>query len=1106
MRYISLNFSRVYARSNGFLLLIAFFFGLQPYPEQLFGNSNSKPIELLKQEVKFDKTITGVVTDEAGIPLIGVDIVAKTYPTIGTISDIDGKYSLTVPDDETALIFSFIGFRKKEVVIAGNTTLDVVMNEDAALLDEVVVVGYGRQVKRDITGSIAAISANEIREMPVPSFENAIQGQLAGVQVAETSGEPGAGPLIRVRGLGSITAGNEPLYVIDGFPVSKNVDVGIQGENYRRTVAFRPPPANPLGTLNPNDIESIQVLKDASAAAIYGSRGSNGVILITTKRGKRQGAPSINYDGYVGVQSVSNKIDLMNADELDDYVTDARNNAYLQDIPGANINDSNAQRNAKAAAAGLPARENYRIADDFVNRTGTDTDWQDLILSDATIQSHNLSISGGNDKLGYYVAGGYFSQDGIVKGSGFDRYSLRMNIEADLSDRIKVGFNLNPSLTSSDVLPAGAPYFARPPGVIYSALVHSPTIAPYNPDGTINQRDNAGFMFTEDGQSAGMTSASNPLAIIEAIDDQLTQFRTFTNVFAEIELLDGLVFRTFGGTDINYYRRNFYRANTLLYRTAATGEPYAQASSSESLNWLTEQTLSYNKTFGSLHNIAAVAGYTAQKERIDASSIVAENFPDDQVKTISGGQVTQGTSFQEEWSLISYLGRINYSYDNKYLLSASFRADKSSRFGKGNKTGIFPSASIGWRISEEAFLKNSSWLSELKFRASWGQTGNFLIPNYAAIGLLSPYNYVLGGTLSNGIAPATISNQNLSWEKSNQINVGLEIGLLEDRIFASVDWFQNTTSDLLLNVQVPSSLGFTNALQNIGEVVNKGMEFTLVSRNTVGAFKWRTDFNISFLNNEVTKLGPSGDPILSAGGAGIRHITRIGDPIGSYYGYKVKGIYQNQAEVDNALPDALAAAPAPGDLYFEDINGDGKITADDRTVLGNYLPDFTYGITNRFSYKGFDLNVLIQGVEGSEVLNLTARHLGNGEGNFGSYAAWTERWRSEADPGGGRFPRVDHRTSAHGNNIRPSSIQVEDASYIRLRNVTLGYSVPQARLGQKIESLRFYLTGNNLFISTDYLGYNPEVNNQSSLVNVQGEDYGAYPLNRTVSFGMNITF
>jgi TonB-linked SusC/RagA family outer membrane protein len=1092
---ISNDFSRKYARGSSLLLLLVAAVLLQLIPIQVFGASPAS----------FDQTISGVVTDEAGLPLIGVDVVAKKYPTMGTITDLDGKYTLTVPDDETALIFSFIGFRKKEIAIAGNTVIDVTMNEDAALLDEVVVVGYGRQVKRDITGSVATLSANEIREMPVPSFENAIQGQMAGVQVVESSGEPGAGPQIRVRGLGSITAGNEPLYVIDGFPVSKNVDVGLQGDNFRRTVAFRPPPANPLGTLNPNDIESIQVLKDASAAAIYGSRGSNGVILITTKRGKRTGAPSINYDGFIGTQSVFNRVDLMNADELDEYVTDARNNAYLQDVPGANINDSNADRNAKAVAAKLPARENYRIPDDFVNRTGTDTDWQDVVFNNATLQSHNLSVTGGNEKMGYYVAGGYFSQDGIVEGTGFDRYSLRMNLEANLSDKFKVGFTLNPSMTVSDILPAGAPYFAQPPGIIYSALVHSPTINPYNADGTINQRDNAGFMFTETGQAAGMVSASNPLAIIEAIDDQLNQFRTFSNIFAEWEILDGLVFRTFAGTDINYYRRNFYRASSLLFRTAAVGEPSAQASSSESINWLAEQTLSYNKTFGGLHNIAAVVGYTGQKERIDASTIVAENFPDDQVKTVSGGQITQGTAFQEEWSLVSYLGRINYSFDEKYLLSASFRSDKSSRFGAGNKTGIFPSASVGWRISEEAFLEDVKWLSEFKVRASWGQTGNFLIPNYAAIGLLNPYNYVLGGALANGIAPATISNQNLSWEKSNQINVGVELGLFDDRIFAAVDWFENTTSDLLLNVQIPSSLGFTNALQNIGEVVNKGMEITLVSRNTVGAFKWRTDFNISFINNEVTKLGPSGDPILSAGGAGIRHITRIGDPIGSFYGYKVKGIYQNQAEVDNRLPDALAPAPAPGDLYYEDINGDGRITTADRTVLGNYLPDFTYGITNRFSYKGLDLSVLIQGVEGSEVLNLTARHLGNGEGNFGSYAAWTERWRSESQPGSGRFPRADHRTSAHGNNIRESSLQVEDASYLRVRNVTLGYNVPKAALGNRVQSLRFYLTGNNLFINTDYIGFNPEVNNQSTLVNVQGEDYGAYPLNRTISFGVNIT-
>jgi len=1069
-------------------------------PKNIDFSSLNKPSSLA--------TLTGQVTDESGAVLPGVSIIIKGTTT-GTITDIEGYYSLEVnPSD--VLIFSFIGYSNQEIIVGTQSVVNVRLEADITTLGEIVVTGYGTQQRRDITGAVASISFEEIQNMPVASFENAIQGQLAGVQVSETSGEPGAGPTIRVRGLGSISAGNEPLFVIDGFPVSKNVAIGVQGDVSRRRAAFRPPPSNPLATLNPNDIQSIEVLKDASAAAIYGSRGSNGVVLITTKRGKREGKPQISFDSFTGVQSVANKIDLMNAAELTDYVIDTRNNAYLQDIAGASINDSNAERDAKAIADGKAPSGNYRIADDFINPSGTDTDWQDEVFNQATIQSHNVSVSGGTEDIGYYVAGGYYDQDGIIDGSGFKRYSFRVNLEAEIMPKLNIGVNLNPSFTVFDRLPAGSPYFARPPGIVYSALVQSPTVSPYNADGSINQTDNQSYLFTETGAGAGMTTASNPLAIIAAIDDKLKQNRTFGNFWGEYEILEGLKFKSFLGIDINNYNRTFFRANSLLYRNAPTGEPYAQSSASQSVSWVSEQTFSYEKTFADQHNLSAVAGFAAQKETIETSEVLAINFFDDQVPTINGGQVTAGTANQEEWSLASFLARGNYSYKDKYLLTATIRTDKSSRFGKENRTGVFPSVSAGWRLSEESFMANLSSLSDLKVRASWGQTGNFLIPNFASIGLISPTNYVFGengGSQTNGVTQTTISNPALSWEKTSQIDIGLEFGLFDDRIFTSLDWYQTTTSDLLLAVQIPSALGFTTSLQNIGEVQNKGLEISLSTRNLAGELKWDTDFNFSTINNKVTKLGPSGDPILSSGGAGNRHITRIGDPIGSYYGYVVDGIYQSQAEIDNAPIDTQAPAARPGDLRFKDIDNDGDIDPDDRTVIGNYLPDYTWGITNTFTFKGVDLRILIQGVQGAEVLNLTRRHLGNGEGNFNSYAEWNNRWRSPSEPGNGEIPRADRLTGLHGNNNRPSSFQVEDASYIRLRTITLGYNFPNKVLGDVIQSLRIYMSGTNLLTITDYLGFNPEVNNQSAASpNVQGEDYGAYPLNKSYTFGINVTF
>ena len=1055
-----------------------------------YANTETVSLESIEGDDSVQLTLKGVILDEMGTPLPGASVLEKGTSN-GVNSDFEGSFTLNVSSSDAVIIVSYLGFDKVEIRAADfDDNMNITLVESSSALDEIVVTGYGRQVKRNITGAVSSISLKQIEDLPLATFENAIQGQIAGVQVTEASGEPGAGASVRVRGVGSISAGNEPLYVIDGFPISKNVALGVQGDNFRRgSGRFRPPSQNPLANLNPNDIESIQVLKDASSASIYGSRGSNGVILITTKRGKK-GAPSFSYNTFFGSQSVANKLDLMNSAELIDYNRDATNNAYLQANPGASASDPNSVRSSAA----------WRLAEDVLSPTGVDVDWQDIIFRSALVQTHNLSVSGGSDNSSYYISGNFFDQDGIIEKSNFKRYSLRVNLEVDLNERTRVGLNLAPSYVVSDKVPAGSPYFARPPGIVYSAIVHAPFVNPYNPDGSINQLNNQSYILTPEGQTTSFTSASNPLAIIEAVDDQLNQNRTFGNIFLEFDLMESLTFKSYFGVDVNNYKRNFYRASSLLYRTARTGETFGQTASSESLSWVAEQTLSYQKEIGS-HNIDAVVGYTAQKEKIDISTAVADTFPDDLVKTISGGQIASGSAVQEEWSLVSMLAKVNYSYEDRFLASASLRSDSSSRFGAGNKTGIFSSISAGYRISEDL---NLDWLSDLKLRASWGETGNFLIPNYASIGLLSSYNTTFDGNLTNGIAPSTISNQDLSWEKTASFDLGLDFGFLDDRIYGSLEYFKSTTSDLLLAVQVPSALGFTNALTNIGEVVNKGFEISITSRNLTGALKWTTDFNFSTVDNEVTKLGPSGDPLLSTGGAGNRHITKIGEPIGSYFGYKTDGIYQNQAEIDNSGIVDQIATPRPGDFKWVDVNKDGFINSADRTTIGNYLPDFTYGLNNRFEYDNFEFSFLLQGVEGNEVLNLTRRHMGNGEANYNSYSEWNNRWRSESQPGNGLIPRAN-RSGGNSNN-RPSDYQVEDASYLRLRNVTLAYNFPESALGDKINNLRVYLSGTNLFTKTDYLGFNPEVNNQDDNTNVQGEDYGAYPLSSVITFGLNAKF
>jgi len=1039
-----------------------------------------------------------VIDRSTGEPIKGATIRLKNGVKAAS-TDALGRFEIPAQLGEVWVV-SYLGYSNQEFEVRNFSPLSIELGQQSNNVEDVVVVGYGSQSKKEVTGAIASISGAALQGIAVPSFENAIAGRLPGVVVQEPSGEPGAGPTIRVRGLGSISAGSDPLYVIDGYPISKNVSSGVQGDVNTRTVAFALPSVNPLAVINSADIESIDVLKDAFASAIYGSRASNGVVIVTTKKGARQQQGKLNLDIFGGIQDVARRVKMMNAQEYAAYSLEAKNNAYVQDFPTASKNDSNAERYKRSNLA------QYFLPDDFINPTGTDTDWQKEIFRTSPIQSYNLSYSGGGERSRYYVAGGYFNQQGIIKKSGYERYNLRINLESDLGSRVKAGINLAPSYTKSEKAPAGAPYFAVPPGIIYSALVTSPTVSPYLPDGSINQTDNQSHIYTPDGRGTGMTEASNPLAITAYINDNLQQYRTTANGFVSVDLLEGLTYKLYAGADFNHFNRSFYRSKAFLFRQATVGEPYGQSNASFNLNYILENTLTYDRYFGQDHHLNALVGYTGQKDLIEYNNVRAEKYPDDLVETVSGGQVTGGTGIREEWSLASVVSRINYAYKGKILLGASFRSDRASRFGSDKKTGSFPSFSAGYRISQESFLQDSPWLNELKVRGSWGKTGNFLIPNYASIGLLDPQNYVFGDVVQNGLAPSTIGNKNLTWEKTEQWNIGVDLASFQNRLSFGFDYYNKKTSDLLLYVQVPSSIGYTTALQNIGEVENKGFEVSVNSRNLVGGFKWSTDLVFSKNKNTVLRLGPNNEPILTAGAAGVRHITQVGSSIGSYYGYVVDGIYQSDAEVAQSIPDKIAPAARAGDFKFKDINGDGKIDANDRTVIGNYQPDFVYGITNRFDYKGFDLSIQLQGSQGGKVLNLTRRHLGNGEGATNSYKDWTERWVSAEQPGNGKIPRADRLSDNHGQNNRPSDFQVEDASFLRLRNITFGYDLTGKVLKGKVQRARVYVSGTNLYTWTKYIGFNPEVSNQMQLAQVQGEDYGAYPLIRSFSFGINVGF
>lgn len=1043
-------------------------------------------------QVFAQRSVSGTVTDErTREPLAGATVFVKGTQ-VGVISDAEGEFSLQVPQNAEILIVSYIGYTTVEVALNGQTNLNIALAEDIASLDEVVVIGYGQQQKKDLTTAVATIQSEKLRDQPVNSFDQALVGKLAGVQVLQTSGSPGAGVSIRVRGVGSITAGNDPLYVIDGVPIS-NDNNRATGEINTGSGNYPEQPINVLSTLNPADIESIQVLKDASAAAIYGSRGSNGVVLITTKKGST-GKATVGYNAYYGIQSTTTRYDMLNAYEWAQINFEGRNNTYKDRYPAGKDTDTNEERQANLP--GVPAALIPPEIQPYLDGVQglTDTDWQDAIFREAPIQSHTVSISGGTPSLRYYASGEYMNQEGLVISTGFERFSGRFNMDLT-SGRIKFGLNLNPSYTQHDLANSEGPWFDH--GVVGLALHISPIWSVYNEDGSYNFDGNAwGF---------AMTDAVNPVALANEITDELNHLRLLGNTFAEVRILDNLSYRLSFGVDMNRFDRNYYWPSFVEVRgRSGPRVPIGIARSRATNNWLVENLLNYNLLTGQ-HNLSAVAGFSAQKESFTNLELFATDFPNDLVQTLNGGQVTGGGSSKEEWSLLSVLGRVQYNFASKYYLSAAVRADGSSRFGANNKWGVFPSASAGWRISGEDFLKDSKTVSNLKLRASYGTTGNFQIPNYGSIGLLGFTNYVLGGnTLASGLAPRTPSNPDLSWERTTMIDFGLDFGLWNDAVYIELDYYNANTTDLLLNVPVPMSSGFTSELRNIGEVNNRGFEANLTLQNRAKEFGWAISGNFSTNRNEVISLADNVPQIIVGGGTGsAQWITTPGQPIGSYYNPVYDGVFLNEEDVANnpSVPNAR-----PGDLKFLDLDGDGVINfAKDRMIQGNYLPDYTYGASVELTYKGFDFNTALQGAQGQEILHLFRRYIYNQEGNMNLMRGALNRWQSEANPGDGQTNRPNRLQT--GSNGQTSNWHLEDGSYTRIRTITLGYTFPAAFMETiKVSHLRVYAAVQNPFTFTKYLGYNPEVNARPESALNPGEDYASYPLAKTFTLGVNLSF
>lgn len=1020
-----------------------------------------------------EREVRGTVTDTDGNPLIGASVVVEGTST-GTITDVDGNFSLNVPDDATVLIISYVGYQPQEVNIKGLSVVEVALAESATALNEVVVVGYGTQKKSDLTGSVASLSSEELNSQPITSLEQGLQGRIPGMLVTNNSSAPGGGISIKIRGVTSILNGSEPLYVIDGFPVTGQSQFATSaGRGFdSSTGTDYTVNQNPLATLNPADIESIEVLKDASAAAIYGVRGANGVVLITTKRGKK-GAPKVSYNGYAGSQSTAQRFEMLNAQDYQDIY------------------------NIAAAAGGDPVV--------FTSPPPYDTDWQDLIFRNALIQNHQLGINGGSDAVQYNISAGYFDQDGIIKGSDFERYSLRLNLDFNLSEKFRFGNSLNVSRSINN---AAETEGETTNGITSIAIRHSPILPVYLDDGSYATHDDLPST-VPDAQGS-----LNPIAFINEFSDENAINRVLGNIYGEYLITPDLKFRVSVGADVENRDRHVYRTSRFNKTNPLNS---ANVSSVNRLSLLNENTLNYNKTFGD-HNLSLLAGFTSQKETEEFRLTTGRGFATDITGpyNLGGGSVVPDVdSRYAEFSILSFLGRVNYNYDNRYLITVTGRRDGSSKFAEGNKWAFFPSVAGAWRISNEEFMSGAGIFDNLKLRVGWGQVGNQELPTYRSLALLqsTPYNFG-GGTTVNGFSPLRVPVPNLTWEISTQTNVGLDVSLLKSRLNFTFDYYKKTTEDLLLEVQLPETSGILDpSVQNLGSMENTGWEFSFngVMVNT-GNLRWNLGFNISGNKNEVTSLGDpskvgSGDqsyelPRVTFAGESITGLVTVGEPLGVFYGFKADGLYRSQGEADAG--QAIQPGVIPGMVRYVDVNGDGVLNPDDRTVIGNPFPDLIYGINSSLSYKAFELRVFFQGQQGGDVYNTMRSFNMSVTRGQNVLKDRLDAWTPE-NPNASQ-PALNSNPPAVGGSgsIGESDWYLEDATYLRMRELTLSYQLPNNFLGALNGSV--YVTGQNLLTITDYTGYNPDTNGRANVRGSFGWDISSYPLAKTVLAGVRLNF
>jgi TonB-linked SusC/RagA family outer membrane protein len=999
---------------------------------------------------------SGKVKGSDGGPVIGASV-SVVGTSRGASTDGEGNFKINVSRNETLRISS-VGYNTADVVYTGQKSIDVTLTVDNKTLNEIVVVGYGSQSKKEITGAVQTISYKDLKDLPVTQIGQKLQGQLAGVQINQTTGKPGTGMNVRIRGQLSVSAGSDPLYVVDGFPITGSI-----------------------GAMNPDEIEDISILKDASSTSLYGSRAANGVVLITTKKGKGAGM-SVSFNAFTGTQNVPMKgrLDMMNAEEFAQFKKE-----YYEDDK-------------------QPVPVEFQNPSEYKNK---DNDWYDALLNkDAPISSYNLSITSNKEKSRTSLVAGVLQQKGVVRNTDYQRYSLRLNSTYDISDKVTVGFNVAPQMVYDNTPRTDGD---RGTGILFNALHTWPIMPIYEADGKTLTK------FNRFPASTGNIFAyANWIRSADELINETTTTNLLSNAFIEIEPVKGLKFKSSMNGEILRTKFFFFNPSNA---TSAINVPIPTTAVSirqnvENLSWLNENTLTYSKTLWDDHKFELLGGYTNQYFRQESTQVQADTYADDRLPTIQGAiNINRGATVSgvQEWSLTSYLARLNYNFKGKYLFNAAIRSDGSSRFGANNRWGTFPSVGAGWVVSDEAFMSDLPAVTFLKLRGSWGIIGNNNLGNYTSYALINnTVNGVFGNTVATGAAVSSLANPNLGWETTTQLDLGFDLNMFNDRINFAYDYYTKNTTNLLYAVQIAQESGFGNFNDNIGEIKFWGHEFSVNTKNTMGKVKWTTNANISFNRNVVVALAPGIDRVY-----GSFHITKVGQPFGQFYGVIADGVYKNAADL--AASPKVPGRSTVGSIKLKDANGNGVIdyggNADDRVIMGNPFPDFVYGITNNVTYGDWDFNIIGSGSYGNQLLVRHIYSTANLDGVFNMVDGAKYRFRSEANPGLGMYG-----TTVGGGNVTGierdwmNSRFVADASYFTIRNITLGYTF--AKPTKVYKSVRVYASCQQAYVFTNYWGGpNPETsaqgNGQGDGGNLSpGVDLSNYPVPRTFTVGANFNF